>query len=863
MLILRQSTSIDIRMGPFVDSTDGVSPETTVTLGAADQAEVLKANGAATSAMAGTFAAVTGADGWYDYTCAAGDVDTVGEVVFVVQDSSVCLPVFSRGYVVEEAVYDALYAASATGPLQSTVAGRTLDVTATGAAGIDWGNVENPSTSVDLSATAINLCDTVTTNTDMRGTDSAALASNYTAARAGYLDNINGHTAQTGDSFARLGAPAGASVSADIATIDTNVDAIKAKTDSLTFTVANQVDANAIAISGDTTAADNLESMYDGTGYTDGSAPATQTQIGNLASGSAAISTAASSYTLTTGTQSSGTITDAETKDGTRHEHTDTAGVMDLYYEFDIGGNGVGVEVDIFGYLNGGNDSLTIQAYDWDGTAWDTIGTMIGTNGSTDAEIKDSIQTKHTGTGANLGLVRIRFYAASGLTSATLRIDRIILEYAVVSQSVGYDGGQVWIDTTASNTSTESFVDGVADNPVSTIAAANTVAGNVGLHQFYVEPGSSITFAATQTNEVFNGKQWTLALGGQDIGGSRIVGASSGVSGTATGTNPFFYECAIGAVTVPPCAMQTCGLSSTVTVGSAGDFFLIDCFSQVAGPGSPTIDMGAAVGSTNLSIRRWAGGITINNLAAGDVVSLDGNFGTITLNGADATVEIRGIAKGLTNNLTGSPTVNDDSVKADSVEAILVDTGTTLPAQITTAQNDLDTITGADGATLATTQGAITWDAQTISVTGATDNITLAGSGSGDCLAFTRSGSGVLMDTAWAAEFNAEANSACDTAISDASLATASALATVDTNVDTMVAGIITGTASGTPTATTMDTDLNGYANDELISRVVVFTGGTAEGQVARITDYASTNGVVTMTTLITAPVSGDTFKIV
>lgn len=110
--------------------------------------------------------------------------------------------------------------------LKSTVANRQLDVTATGAAGIDWGNVENPTTAVDLSGTDIQLCDTVTTNTDMRGTDSAALASNYTAARAGYLDNINGHTAQTGDSFARLGAPAGASVSADIATVDSNVDAI-------------------------------------------------------------------------------------------------------------------------------------------------------------------------------------------------------------------------------------------------------------------------------------------------------------------------------------------------------------------------------------------------------------------------------------------------------------------------------------------------------------------------------------------------------------------------------------------------------------------------------------------------------------
>lgn len=66
-------------------------------------------------------------------------------------------------------------------------------------------------------------------------------------------------TAQTGDSFARLGAPAGASVSADIAavkaetaeiltdtgtTLDTKINAIKTKTDSLTFTVAGQVDSN-------------------------------------------------------------------------------------------------------------------------------------------------------------------------------------------------------------------------------------------------------------------------------------------------------------------------------------------------------------------------------------------------------------------------------------------------------------------------------------------------------------------------------------------------------------------------------------------------------------------------------------------
>jgi hypothetical protein len=46
--------------------------------------------------------------------------------------------------------------ASGQAPLQPTVAGRTLDVTATGGAGIDWGNVENQTTVVGLTNTTIS-----------------------------------------------------------------------------------------------------------------------------------------------------------------------------------------------------------------------------------------------------------------------------------------------------------------------------------------------------------------------------------------------------------------------------------------------------------------------------------------------------------------------------------------------------------------------------------------------------------------------------------------------------------------------------------------------------------------------------------
>lgn len=89
-------------------------------------------------------------------------------------------------------------------PLVPTTAGRKLDVSAGGEAGLDWANIGAPTTTVALSGTTVG---TVTTYT--------------------------GNTVQTGDAYARLGAPAGASVSADVAAVKVDTAAIKAKTDNL------------------------------------------------------------------------------------------------------------------------------------------------------------------------------------------------------------------------------------------------------------------------------------------------------------------------------------------------------------------------------------------------------------------------------------------------------------------------------------------------------------------------------------------------------------------------------------------------------------------------------------------------------
>lgn len=95
-------------------------------------------------------------------------------------------------------------------------------------------------------------------------------------------------------------------------------------------------------------------------------------------------------------------------------------------------------------------------------------------------------------------------------------------------------------------------------------------------------------------------------------------------------------------------------------------------------------------------------------------------------------------------------------------------------------------------------------------------------------------------------------------------LPTATALATVDSNVDDLKLGTIYGAAAtGTLSTTQATSDLTGYANDQLIGRVIIWTSGAADGEATDITDYASASGLLTFTALTTAPGNGDTFKIV
>ena len=253
-----------------------------------------------------------------------------------------------------------------------------------------------------------------------------------------------------------------------------------------------------------------------------------------------------------------------------------------------------------------------------------------------------------------------------------------------------YDMASVWVDeASGTSTGTTDGEDATVTNRSNDFDNAVTVAASVNLDRIHVQNANSITLTGALAGYTIWGGHYTLALGSQSIVNSSFhQGTISGI-GTGTGTN--FVDCIFGATTLAPTTLAYCGLGTggtTFTLGSAGAYRLIRCYSDVAGAAAPVIDMNSLGAGTTLELRDWRGGVTLNNLTTNHVVTLDGIFGTITLNGADAVVEIRGIYKALTNNLTGSPTVTETGVEGD------------ITSELATAQADLDIITGADGATL-------------------------------------------------------------------------------------------------------------------------------------------------------------------
>lgn len=184
---LKQSTAVDILLGPFIDETDGKTAETGLTISQADVK--LSKNGQTLAQKNDSTAAAHDANGYHNCELDATDTNTVGQLTIICHESG-ALPVRLDYHIVEESVYNAMYGASAVGPLSAAAVNAEADT-----ALADYDGPTNTEMIARTLATAdyfdpaadavasVTLVATTTTNTDMRGTDGANTTTPLTAAQ--------------------------------------------------------------------------------------------------------------------------------------------------------------------------------------------------------------------------------------------------------------------------------------------------------------------------------------------------------------------------------------------------------------------------------------------------------------------------------------------------------------------------------------------------------------------------------------------------------------------------------------------------------------------------------------------------------
>lgn len=104
-LFLKQSTAVDIGLGPFLDDTDGKTAETALTITQPDIR--LKKNGGAWAQKNAAQTLSHEEAGWYAVSLDSTDTNTLGVLIVAIHETG-ALPVWEKFQVVPANVYDSL-----------------------------------------------------------------------------------------------------------------------------------------------------------------------------------------------------------------------------------------------------------------------------------------------------------------------------------------------------------------------------------------------------------------------------------------------------------------------------------------------------------------------------------------------------------------------------------------------------------------------------------------------------------------------------------------------------------------------------------------------------------------------------------
>jgi len=312
MQYLKADTATTIRIGPFVDDTDGKTAETALTIAQADVR--LSKGGAAAAQKNDATSATHDENGYYRVPLDTTDTNTEGTLDVCVSESG-ALPVIAKFTVLPAAVYVSLIAGTDT---------LTADVTQVAGSSVAGVN--------DFKA------DLTTLNDPTAAAVATAVRSELTT-ELGRIDADITSRAVAGDAMTLTSGERGdvansvwgkdLSLYATVDQAGTLLKTAESNTDDLKTTTV--VKANVVQISGDSTAADNLESYCDGTTPI----PANTTEVAG-----SSVSGVADFKADVSGLPSSSQIADA-VWDEAQSGHT-TAGTFGLYLDAAISGVSTG-----------------------------------------------------------------------------------------------------------------------------------------------------------------------------------------------------------------------------------------------------------------------------------------------------------------------------------------------------------------------------------------------------------------------------------------------------------------------------------------------------------------------------------------
>ena len=121
---IKQSTASTIKLGPFLDDTDGKTPETGLTISQADIHP--SKNGGAFAQSNNTAGATHNENGYYDVPLNTTDANTLGTLRVAVSTSG-ALPVWQAFMVVPANVWDSMFGSAVLNVNVSTMSSAAVD----------------------------------------------------------------------------------------------------------------------------------------------------------------------------------------------------------------------------------------------------------------------------------------------------------------------------------------------------------------------------------------------------------------------------------------------------------------------------------------------------------------------------------------------------------------------------------------------------------------------------------------------------------------------------------------------------------------------------------------------------------------